>query len=172
MSSVKIFDTTAVIAFLSEMDFSEGIVELSKHYEIIIPEGVVAEVKKPPGKEMLQRLMKQKTVKIVTADPVRVKQIIKEYPQLHIGECEVITIVQMHDVRRKDCIVSDDLSVRKKFQTLNIKGTEKLLYIMRKEGIIDDETHILKSHKLQNSTFYPAKRNHYDIFGCGTSFKR
>ena len=35
---MKIFDATTVIAFLSEMDCPEGIVLLSKHHKIIIPE--------------------------------------------------------------------------------------------------------------------------------------
>ncbi len=63
---MKIFDATAVIAFLNDMNYSDGIMELSKHYEIIIPKGVADEIKKSPGKEMLQDLVKQKAIKIGT----------------------------------------------------------------------------------------------------------
>ena len=65
---MKIFDATTVIAFLSEMDCPEGITMLSKHYKIIIPEGVASEVRKPPGKERLKDLVKQKAVEIVKID--------------------------------------------------------------------------------------------------------
>jgi len=41
---MKIFDATAVIAFLKDMDYSEGITKLSEHYEIVIPESVVDEM--------------------------------------------------------------------------------------------------------------------------------
>ena len=56
---MKIFDATAAIAFLNNMDYSEGIIKLSKHYEIVIPESVVGEIKRLPGKEILQDLVRQ-----------------------------------------------------------------------------------------------------------------
>ena len=58
----------------------------------------------------------------------------------------------------KSCIVSDDLKVRKIFQMLNFQGTEKLLDIMREEGIINEETYDAKNYLLQSSAFYSRKR--------------
>ena len=43
---MKILDATTIIAFLNEMNYPDGLVKLSKHYEIVIPEGVVNEIKK------------------------------------------------------------------------------------------------------------------------------
>ena len=65
---MKIFDATAVIAFLNDMDYSEGIIKLSKHYEIVIPEGVVGEIKRSPRKEMLQDLISLKLRVVATCN--------------------------------------------------------------------------------------------------------
>ena len=56
---MKIFDATAVIAFLSEMQCPEGLAKLSNNYEILIPKGVADEIKKPSGKKMLLDLVKR-----------------------------------------------------------------------------------------------------------------
>ena len=62
MEQMKIFDATAVIALLNEMDYPEGMVKLSKHYKVIIPKGVAGEIKKSPGRERLYDLVKQGAV--------------------------------------------------------------------------------------------------------------
>ena len=155
---MKIFDATAVIVFLNDMDYSEGITKLSKHYEIIIPEGIADEIKKSPGKEILQDLAKQKVVKIVKVDQSKVDRILNEHPQLHRGECEVIAFMHTYSGEKKACIVSDDSKARKIFQMLNFKWTERLLDIMKEKGIIDYETHSSKSDKLRNSAFYSRRR--------------
>ena len=41
---MKIFDATAIIAFLSEMECPEGLELLSEHYKLIIPQGVADEI--------------------------------------------------------------------------------------------------------------------------------
>ena len=156
---MKIFDATAVIAFLNDMDYSDGIIKLSKHYEIVIPEGVVGEIKRSPGKEILQDLIRQNIVTIVKVDQPKVDRILKEHPQLHRGECEVIGFMQECSGKKKACIVSDDSKARKIFQMLNFKGTERLLDIMNEDGIIDDKTYTSKSEKLYNSAFYSRRRN-------------
>ncbi|CAE6492520.1 hypothetical protein [Candidatus Nitrosotenuis uzonensis] len=53
---MKIFDATAIIAFLSEMECPDSLVELAKHYELIVPEGVATEIRKEPGKGHLRNL--------------------------------------------------------------------------------------------------------------------
>ena len=151
---MKIFDATAVIAFLSDMNYPEGLEQLSKYYEIIIPQGVADEITKSPGKEILQDFAKQKVVKIVNVDPEKVTQIQNENPQLHRGECEAIVYGQTYAGEKKICIVSDDSMARKLFQMLNFKWTERLLDIMREKGIIDSDTHSSKIDKLKKSAFY------------------
>jgi len=155
---MKIFDATAIIAFLNDMDYPEGITELSKYYEIVIPEGVANEIKKSPGKEMLQDLAKHKAVKIIKVDQSKVNQILNEHPQLHRGECEAIAFMQMYSGEKKACIVSDDSKARKIFQKLNFKWTERLLDIMKERGIIDSDIHASISDKLQNSAFYSRRK--------------
>jgi len=155
---MKIFDATAIIAFLKDMDYPEGITKLSEHYEIVIPESVVDEIKKSPGKERLRDLVKKKAVKIVKVDQPEVDQMLKNHPQLHRGECGAIALMQAYPDKDNACIVSDDSKARKNFQTLHFKWTERLLDIMKERGMIDDETYASKSTKLQDSAFYSRRR--------------
>jgi len=155
---MKIFDATAVIAFLKDMDYPEGITKLSEHYEIVVPESVVDEIKKSPGKERLRDLVRKKAVKVVKVDQSKMDQMLKNNPQLHRGECGTIVLMQAYPDKDDACIVSDDSKARKSFQTLNFKWTERLLDIMKERGMIDDETHASKSAKLQNSAFYSRGR--------------
>lgn len=105
----KILDATAVIAFLKELDYPAGIAQLSEHYEVMIPEGVQREITKSPGREMLQDLVEQGAVRVVGVDQMRVTRLRDEYPQLHMGECEVIVLMQTHPgMEVTDCAVSDD----------------------------------------------------------------
>ncbi len=156
---MKIFDATAVIAFLNDMSFPEGIEQLSKHCEIIIPQGVADEITKFPGKKILKGFADRKVVKIVKVDQEKVTQIQNEHPQLHAGECEAIVYAQEYSGKKKLCIVSDDSKARKIFLMLNFKWTERLLDIMKEKGIIDSNTHSSKIDKLQNSAFYSRTSN-------------
>jgi predicted nucleic acid-binding protein len=155
---MKIFDATAVIAFLVEMKCADSLEALAKHYEIIIPEGVAGEITKSPGKETLHDLAKHKVVNIVKVDQQRTNQIMSGHPQLHKGECEAISYAQTYRGEKKVCIVSDDSKARKIFQKLNFKWTERLLDIMKEKGIIDSEKHASKIRLLQNSPFYSRSR--------------
>ncbi len=154
---MKILDATAVIAFLSEMRCPEGIIELSKKTRIIVPEGVAREIVRPPGREVLLDLAKRGIVEIVKVDQAGVCQISDEYPQLHRGECEVISFVQKHtgDLH----VVSDDSKARKIFQTLNFMWTEELLDAMRKAGTISEDNYKIKRQRLQNSAFYSRRKS-------------
>ena len=153
---MKILDATTVIAFLSEMEFLEGLELLSKHYKLIIPQGVVDEITKNPGKEKLALLAKKGIVKIVNVDKNLAASIQNAHPQLHSGECEVIAYTIKTD--HKNCIVSDDSRARNFFQTLNFKWTERLLDIMKEKGIIDEKTHESKMAKLEKSSFYSRRQ--------------
>lgn len=155
---MKIFDATAVIAFLSEMQCPEGLVKLSNSHEILIPKGVADEIKRPPGKEMLLDLYRQGVVKIVIVDQPRVSQMSKEYPQLHRGECEAVLLAQSQVDRKTACVVSDDSKARKVFHTLDFKWTEELLAIMRKRGMLDEHTYNIKNNRLQKSPFYCRRK--------------
>ena len=151
---MKIVDSTTLIAFLSEMNCPDGIIKLSESYEIIIPEGVVNEIKKPPGKEMLQQLIKQGAVRKVNVDQQKVHQILADYPQLHVGESEVIVFRQMYSGRERCCIVTDDRQVRKTFKEFNFKWTEEILGMMKKKGIINNKVYVSKTNKLNKSKFF------------------
>ena len=107
---------------------------------------------------MLQELIRQGTVKIVTVDQSKISQITREFPQLHRGECEAILFVQSQKFQSKVCLVSDDSKARKLFRMLNFKWTEELLDIMKRNGILDEHTHATKRQRLQNSAFYSRKR--------------
>ena len=155
---LKIFDATSLIAFLSEMNCPEALVKLSKHYKIVIPQGVANEVRKPPGKKRLQILLDQHVVDVVSVDHSKVTSIEKQHPQLHRGECEAIAFY-MSVARIDSCIVSDDLNVIKFRPPLNFKRTQKLLKVMEEEKIIDEKTHRLKIAKLKNSSFYYYEDN-------------
>lgn len=155
---MKIFDATAVIAFLSEMECPDSLVTLSKHYELIIPEGVAAEIKKQPGKGYLQNLAKRRVIQIVQVDQNLVKKIQNEHPQLHQGECEAIAYVESYSGSKKIYIISDDSKARKIFQKLNFKWTEQLLDIMKKKGLIDPSIYAEKMKKLANSPFYSRSK--------------
>lgn len=155
---MKIFDATALIAFLCEMDCPEGITEISKRSRIIIPEGIANEIIRPPGKDRLQDLARQEIVEIVKVDQAKTNQIMNENPQLHRGECEAIVFAQTHTKERDLCIVSDDSRARRKFQTLNFKWTGEILDTMKADGTISEDTYNLKCHRLQNSPFYPRRK--------------
>ena len=149
---MKIFDATAVIAFLFEMEYPEGLELLSKQYKLIVPQGVASEIKKEPGKTLLEKLVGKKIVNIVEVDHDLATKIQKSHPQLHSGECETIAYALSTD--HKNCVVSDDLKARSFFQKLNFKWTERLLDIMKEKGMIDPNEHESKMKLLQNSPFY------------------
>lgn len=151
---MKIFDATAVIAFLSEMRFPEGFELLSKHYKLVIPKAVEAEIIKEPGKSYLAKLRKSKFVEVVTVDQELKQKIERSNPQLGPGECEAIAYSITVQNERKNCIISDDLKSRKLYESLNFKWTERLLEIMKEKGLIDDSTYESKTRKLQESPFY------------------
>lgn len=152
---MKIFDATAVIAFLFEMEYPEGLELLSKYYKLIIPQGVADEITKEPGKTRLAKLKEKKAISVVKVDNDLATKIKKSHPQLHSGECEAIAFALSTD--HKNCVVSDDLKARSFFQKLNFKWTERLVEIMKEKGIIDDATHNSKIEKLEKSSFYSRR---------------
>lgn len=155
---MKILDATAVIAFLSELLCPEILEELSKYYKLMIPEGVFAEIKKPPGKEMLNTLVKKRTIQIVKVDQNKAAQLLKEHPQLHLGECEAIAFAMSHNSTSKIYILSDDSKARKIFQNFSFSWTEQLFDIMKGKGMIKSEVYDVKMKQLQNSPFYSRSR--------------
>ena len=155
---MKILDATAVIAFLSEMECPETLQELSKYYQLIIPEGVVIEIRRSPGKEMLKELIKKKNIQIVKVDHNRTIQMQKEHPQLHSGECEVMTLAMSHADSKQISVVSDDLKVRKIFQNFNFSWTEQLLDVMKDKGMLEPNTYESKMNRLSKSPFYSRSK--------------
>lgn len=151
---MKIFDATSLIAFLSEMKYPDGLRNLSKHYKLIVPKGVASEIRKQPGKKLLEDLQREKVLDLVSVDQQKLNEIQNENPQLHLGECEAITYAKFLSGTQKVCILSDDLKARKKFPNLNFKWTERLLDIMKEKGLIDESDYKKKIQILQSSSFY------------------
>jgi predicted nucleic acid-binding protein len=154
---LKIFDATSVIAFLSEMRCPESLRELSKYYQLIIPEGVETEIQRSPGREMLQELVKENIVRIVKLQSARATQIQNEFPQLHLGECEAIALAELFQIENKIYILSDDRKARKLFPDFRFRWTEQVLDFMEKKGIIGSGVHHSKTNTLQNSSFYSSR---------------
>ena len=156
---MKVFDATALIAFLSEMDFPDGLVELSKHYSLFVPTGVACEIKKSPGKERLKKLVDDKVITIVSVPEDKVQRMVREYPQLHRGECEAIIWTSSQTTEKKICILSDDTKARKMFVSLNFKWSERLLDIMLEKKLISPDNYTQKKVKLSNSSFYGRRHS-------------
>lgn len=155
---MKIFDATAVIAFLSEMQCPDSLQELSKYYQLLIPHGVYAEIQKPPGKQMLEMLIKKQTIQIVEVDQNKATQLQKLYPQLGRGECEAIVLAMSSNDPSNTCILSDDSKARKIFQSINFSWTEQLLDIMKTKNMIKSEMYQIKLKRLQKSHFYSRSK--------------
>lgn len=119
----------------------------------MIPRGVFAEIQKPPGKEMLEMLVKKQTIRIVEVDQTKAAQLQKEYPQLHLGECEAIALAMSYNDTSKIYILSDDSKARKIFRNLNFSWTEQLLDIMERKSMIRSEMYKIKMKRLGNSCF-------------------
>ena len=150
---MKILDATAAIAFLSEMKCPEGLAKLSKHCKIIIPEAVADEITKEPGRQFLLDLKQQDMVEIVAADQEQIFKESNEHPHLGKGELEAIILAQSYG-DENPYVVSDDREARRIFCTLNFKGTQGLLKIMKDRGLIDGYTYEQKNRALKNSPFY------------------
>lgn len=155
---MKIFDATAIIAFLSEMKCPESLYELSKYYKLIISEGVFKEIRKPPGKAILQDMINRKIIELVKVDIDKVTQIQNEYPQLHLGECEAITFAMLQKEQKNLYILSEDLKARKIFQNFNFSWTEQLLDVMKEKGIVNASIYKEKIDNLRKSPFYSSER--------------
>lgn len=136
------------------MQCPEALTKLANDCDILIPRGVADEIIRSPGKEMLQDLHRQGTVKIVEVDQTRVSQISKEYPQLHRGECEAVLLAQSSKSVEKTYVVSDDSKARKIFCMLDFKWTSELLIYMKENRILDEITYNAKNQILQKSPFY------------------
>lgn len=156
---MKILDASAIIAFLSEMNCPESLSKLAKYHRLLIPEGVYNEIKKPPGKHTLDRLVKEAAIKIVKPNPVDVIAIQNEHPQLHLGECEVIAFVLSYSGSEKIYILSDDLMARKKYPQFDFGWTEQLLDIMKERKWIESIIHKEKMKLLSQSPFYTRRFN-------------
>lgn len=151
---MKVFDATTVIAFLSEMQCPDSLQELSKYYQLLIPHGVYAEITKPPGKQMLDMLVKKQTIQIVEVDQNKAAQLQKEYPQLGRGECEAILLAMSSNDTSTTYILSDDLKARKIFQSFNFRWTQELLKFMKTKNMIKSEMYEIKLERLRKSNFF------------------
>lgn len=154
----KIFDTTAVIAFLHDMSCPECIVELSRHCEIFVPEEVADEVTKQPGRQRLQGLISGGVIKVVRADRAKMAQLAYDKPFLGSGERAAIAAVLARGALKGALVVSDDMRARRAFGGVRFAWTEEMLDAMMARGIIGRDTYNLRMSKLENSSFYSRGR--------------
>lgn len=150
---MKVLDATSLIAFLVDMKFPEGLVLLSKHYEIIVPEGVDKEIKKPATRSAFEILIKNKVISVVKVNQEKALEIQRENPQLHPGECEVIAFAIEHEGKKMN-LLSDDSKARSLFKDLNFRWTQEVLSFMKDRDIISIDTYNEKLEELKNSSFY------------------
>lgn len=152
---VKIFDATVLIAFLREMDCPDTVTALAKKYTIVVPEGVASEITKQPGKSRLQKLARQRSIKITKLTPkaqTLATRFMDDHPFLHKGESEAVALSKTE--YRRACIVSDDKRARRLFRMLKFEWTREILCIMQENGMISAEAHAEKIARLDASGFY------------------
>jgi predicted nucleic acid-binding protein len=152
-----ILDSSAVIAFLSELNRPKLLSELNElGYILLIPNSVFQEIKKGRTFPMLQESIQNKA--IILSDKNDSKEIQKlkyRYPALHDGEIEVILKgMKLNESNDEYFCVIDERPARKIANQCNIKivYTIELLDILEEKGIIKDKNELVK--KLKEAGFY------------------
>lgn len=152
-----VFDTSAIIAFMTEMDDGEFLFALTlSGFSIWVTEGVVVEVKKEPGLSRLRNAIKENWISVKTTSKSEYEYYKIHYPMLDYGEIEVLQ--EGMDLRNSNveyfCIL-DEGPGRKIADQLGINkmGTEGLLIRMNHLGIIDQLTKEKLFSKLRQSSF-------------------
>ena len=152
-----ILDSSAVIAFLSELDNPKLLCELNKlGYILLIPNSVFREIEKGKTFSKLQKSIQNKVIALLDKNDSREIQKLKyRYPSLHDGEIEVILEgIKLNKSNDDYFCVIDETPARKIANQFNIKivYTIKLLDILEKKGIIKDKTELVR--KLKEAGFY------------------
>jgi predicted nucleic acid-binding protein len=155
---MKIFDATSLIAFLWEMDFSEGIESLSHRHVVVIPRAVANEVTRETSKSKLAQLVRVGAVLVRDCPVSRVQAIREVNPQLGLGECEVLALREQLTNLDHIYLVSDDRRARAKYPQYTWVWTEELLDYMSDRSLITSIKHRSLIERLAKSTFYSQSR--------------
>lgn len=155
---MKILDATAVIAFLSELDYPEGLVKIATRHEVLIPRAVSDEITRPSTRGRLEALIRGQAVTVVDCPSEKVGKVRAENPQLGPGECAVLVLGEESRPAAAVFLVSDDRKARQKFPQRQWVWTEQLLDYMLERSLITSPVHQALIARLERSTFYSSRR--------------
>ena len=151
---MKILDSTVLIAFLSEMDYPEGLRVLSLRHRLVIPQEVRNEIRRPPSSVRLQALIDEGVISVRAVNPSRLKALRDRFVDLGPGECACIVL---YEGKADECValvVTDDKAVRKRLPGCRYVWTRQLVRYMLQRGLIDAQRSEALMGRLAASTFY------------------
>ena len=148
---------------MTEMDDGEFLQMLSlRGFRLCIPEGVIHEVKKEPGKSRLSKALREKWISVYSTPKAEYDFFKKRYPMLDYAEVEVIQKgLESKHSGSEYCCVLDEGAGRKVAESLGLNkiGTEGLLVVMNHSGVINDSIMKKLLNKLGQSSFRPSGSN-------------
>ncbi len=154
---MKVLDATVLIAFLREMEFPDGLRILARAHRLLVPRGVVDEVKKPPASHQLRVLISEGVLDEVSAPPNRVAELGEAFIELGQGERECVSLLESLPSSADPRIVTDDSRVRVRVPSDRYVWTQELLRYMGRKGLLDSESTQGLLSKLATSTFYSPR---------------
>ena len=154
---IIVSDSVVLIKLLGKMKCRDGIINLSQHCDMVVPEGVIAEVKNPSGWKILHGLIQEKIMSTVHVNQINVQLIMNKH-NLGQGESEVIAYAKLYN-NRNICIVTDDKRVQKRTSNqIFVKTTADLINIMKSVKAINDFEYKIKQNKLEKLDFNTLER--------------
>ena len=163
--SLKIFDTSAIIAMTCELKDTDPLIHLKNMgYKLIIPYGVYEEITKPDTKSKVNMLISQEIFEIMNISPneEEIEEFRTEFPHLHKGETEVLFLGKKLISKRKNiCCIIDESAGRDSAEELSLPfhGVLGILNKLEESEIIDNDTHEGYLDDLERQGFW-FKRNH------------
>jgi len=154
---MKILDATTVIAFLREMDFADGLRRLSTLHRLVVPHAVVAEVSKPPSKELLSVLLRESVLVERSPSTHAVQALRERFLALGPGEVECVVLARASAEDATPYVVSDDRTVRRHCPDVRFIWTGQLLHYMLEHRLITSEEMEGLLGKLGKSSFYSRR---------------
>jgi predicted nucleic acid-binding protein len=157
---MKVFDATAVIAFLGELDYPEGLRLIATRHDVVLPMGVVREIRRDRSKKNLKGLLEQGSIRVVEASPAKIQRVRDENPALGQGECEVLAFAEDYFGDPSVFLICDDSRARNKNPNRRFVWTEELIDYMEVRGLIDSSKHTSLLEQLAKSGFFSRTRRH------------
>ena len=161
---MKIFDSYSIILFFVELAKPEFLSEIKKlNGKMIIPRGVIDELKGEKTKTTLERLLDNGTFEKynenISTEEIEIFK--KRYPQLGRGELEVIIVHNYYKQKGQNikCVL-DDAKAYKVADALGAKLTRSilLLKLLKENKIISKKEAIKIIEVIQKSSFRIEKR--------------